>query len=118
MHVKLEISFEHRLPDHVEVAAYYTVSEALTNAARHAQAARVWISLDVVDHALRLSVRDDGVGGADASMGSGLTGLTDRIDALGGTLAIESEHGSGTRIDVEIPLGAAMSRQEPTKRTA
>ena len=83
--VKLDVGFEHRLPDQVEVAAYYTVSEALTNASKHASATRVWVSLRVEDDMLLLSVRDDGVGGADASRGSGLTGLRDRIEALGGT---------------------------------
>ena len=82
--VKLDVSFEHRLPDQVEVAAYYTVSEALTNASKHANAARVWVSLRVEDDMLLLSVRDDGAGGADANRGSGLTGLRDRIEALGG----------------------------------
>jgi signal transduction histidine kinase len=102
--VKLDLGFEHRLPDQVEVAAYYTVSEALTNASKHANATRVWVSL-LVDHdMLRLSIRDDGVGGADANRGSGLTGLRDRIEALGGRIKIESPSGSGTRIEVEIPI--------------
>ena len=103
--VKLEVGFEHRLPDHVEVAAYYTVSEALTNASKHANATRVWVSLRVDHDMLRLSIRDDGVGGADANRGSGLTGLRDRIEALGGQIKIESPSGSGTLIEVEIPIG-------------
>jgi signal transduction histidine kinase len=102
--VKLDMGFEHRLPDQVEVAAYYTVSEALTNASKHANAARVWVSLRVEDDMLLLSVRDDGVGGADASRGSGLTGLRDRIEALGGRIQIESQTGSGTVIAAEIPI--------------
>ena len=102
--VKLDVGFEHRLPDQVEVAAYYTVSEALTNASKHANATRVWVSLRVEDDMLLLSVRDDGAGGADATRGSGLTGLRDRIEALGGRIQIESQTGSGTVIEVEIPI--------------
>ncbi|HEX7144181.1 MAG TPA: GAF domain-containing protein, partial [Gaiellaceae bacterium] len=79
--VKLDMGFEQRLPDHVEAAAYYTVSEALTNASKHANATRVWVSLRVDHEMLRLSIRDDGVGGADSNQGSGLTGLKDRIEA-------------------------------------
>jgi signal transduction histidine kinase len=102
--VKLEVGFQHRLPDQVEVAAYYTVSEALTNASKHANATRVWVSVRVQDDTLLLSVRDDGAGGADASRGSGLTGLRDRIEALGGRMEIESPSGGGTLIEVEIPI--------------
>jgi signal transduction histidine kinase len=108
--VKLDMGFEHRLPDQVEVAAYYTVSEALTNASKHAEATRVWVSLRLEDDILLLSVRDDGVGGADATRGSGLTGLRDRIEALGGTIQIKSPSGSGTLVDVEIPIGAPADR--------
>jgi GAF domain-containing protein len=102
--VKLDVGFEHRLPDQVEVAAYYTVSEALTNASKHANATRVWVSMRVEDDMLLLSVRDDGEGGADATRGSGLTGLRDRIEALGGKIEIKSPSGSGTVIEVEIPI--------------
>jgi signal transduction histidine kinase len=102
--VKLDVGFERRLPDHVEVAVYYTVSEALTNAAKHASATRVWVSLRLERDVLLLSIRDDGVGGADASRGSGLTGLRDRVEALGGRLQIESPRGDGTRIEVQIPV--------------
>jgi signal transduction histidine kinase len=102
--VKLDVGFEHRLPDQVEVAAYYTVSEALTNASKHANATRVWVSLRVEDDTLLLSVRDDGTGGADATRGTGLTGLRDRIEALGGRIQIDSQTGSGTAIEVAIPI--------------
>jgi PAS domain S-box-containing protein len=108
--VKLDMGLEQRLPDHVEVAAYYTVSEALTNASKHANATRVWVSLRVEHDTLRLSIRDDGVGGADPSRGSGLTGLRDRIEALGGRIKIESPSGSGTLIEVEIPIGGLADR--------
>jgi signal transduction histidine kinase len=102
--VKLDVRFEHRLPDPVEVAAYYTVSEALTNASKHANPTRVWVSLRIEEDVLLLSIRDDGVGGADASLGSGLTGLRDRIEALGGTLQVESPKGRGTHIEAAIPM--------------
>jgi signal transduction histidine kinase len=117
--VKLEVGFEHRLPDQVEVAAYFTVSEALTNASKHANATRVWVSLRVEDDTLLLSVRDDGVGGADASRGSGLTGLRDRIEALGGKIEIGSPSGGGTLIEVEIPVaGPADPDREPDEQPA
>ena len=117
--VKLDMGFEQRLPDHVEVAAYYTVSEALTNASKHAKATRVWVSLRVEDDMLLLSIRDDGVGGADSDRGSGLTGLRDRIEALGGRIQIESPSGSGTLIEVEIPIaGPADRHREPDELLA
>ena len=102
--VTLDIRFERRLPDQVEAAAYYTVSEALTNASRHASATRVWVDVQMTDGTLQISIRDDGVGGADPSRGSGLTGLKDRIEALGGRIHIDSAPGTGTHIDVEIPI--------------
>ena len=117
--VKLDVGFEHRLPDAVEVAAYYTVSEALTNASKHASAARVWVSLRVDGDLLLLSIRDDGVGGADPSRGSGLTGLRDRIEALGGTIKIESPPGGGTLIEVEIPIAGPVDQNlEPDEMPA
>ena len=110
--VKLDVGFEHRLPDQVEVAAYYTVSETLTNASKHANATRVWVSLRLDDDMLRLSIRDDGVGDADANRGSGLTGLRDRIEALGGRIKIESPSGSGTLIEAKIPIGGPADRND------
>jgi signal transduction histidine kinase len=117
--VKLDMGFEHRLPDQVEVAAYYTVSEALTNVSKHAGATRVWVSLRVEDDMLLLSIRDDGVGGAEPSRGSGLTGLRDRIEALAGRIKIESPSGSGTLVEVEIPIaGPADPNREPDELLA
>ena len=117
--VELDVPFEDRLPDQVEVAAYYTVSEALTNASKHANATRVWVSLSIEDDVLPLSIRDDGVGGADPRRGSGLTGLRDRIEALGGRIQIESQTGSGTIIEVEIPIaGPADRNREPDELLA
>jgi signal transduction histidine kinase len=102
--VKLDVRFEDRLPDQVEVAVYYAVSEALTNASKHARASRVWVSLRVEEGTVCLAIRDDGVGGADPTRGSGLIGLRDRIEALGGTIEIDSPAGEGTRIDARIPI--------------
>jgi len=104
--VKLNIRCEGRLRDEVEVAAYYVVSEALTNAAKHAGASRVQIDLHLEAETLRLTVVDDGTGGAELGGGSGLIGLKDRVEALGGTIDVASPPGSGTRLDVEIPLPA------------
>jgi signal transduction histidine kinase len=105
--VKLNVRYEGRFPAEVEVAAYYVVSEALTNAAKHAGASQVRIDLGVDEGTLRLSILDDGSGGADPRAGSGLIGLRDRVEALGGLLEIDSPPGSGTRLDVRLPLVAA-----------
>jgi signal transduction histidine kinase len=102
--VKLNVRCERRFPDGIEVAAYYVVSEALTNAAKHADASHVQIDLHVEGGTLYLSIVDDGVGGADPSGGSGLIGLKDRVEALGGAIDVASPPGSGTRLDVGIPL--------------
>ena len=109
--VELDINLDGRLPDHVEVAAYYVVAEALTNAARHARPTVIWVAADVVDGRLRLTVRDDGIGGADPANGSGLTGLTDRVEALGGTITVHSPPSEGTTLQVWLPLSAPA---EPT----
>ena len=87
--VELDMQAEARLPERVEVAAYYVVAEALTNAAKHAQASVIHVSAEMIGHALRLSVRDDGAGGADPVRGNGLTGLKDRVEALGGTITVQ-----------------------------
>jgi signal transduction histidine kinase len=102
--VKLNVRCEGRLSDEVEVAAYYVVSEALTNAAKYANASHVQIDLGAEEETLRLSIVDDGSGGADPSAGSGLIGLKDRVEALSGTIEVNSPPGNGTRLDVEIPL--------------
>jgi signal transduction histidine kinase len=109
--VELDINLDGRLPDHVEVAAYYVVAEALTNAAKHARPTAIWVAADVVDGRLRLTVRDDGIGGADPANGSGLTGLTDRVEALGGTITVHSPPGEGTTLQVWLPLSTPA---EPT----
>jgi PAS domain S-box-containing protein len=102
--VTLSVGVDRRLREPAEVAAYYVVTEALTNVAKHAQASEVMVSAEVEGTNLRLSVEDDGTGGADSRKGSGLTGLVDRVDALGGTMEITSRAGSGTSLVVRIPL--------------
>jgi signal transduction histidine kinase len=102
--VTLHTGVEGRLPDRVEVGAYYIISEALANAAKHAQATAVEISLGHREHALDLSVRDDGIGGADGS-GPGLTGLADRVRALAGTMQLVSPPGHGTHLRISLPTG-------------
>jgi signal transduction histidine kinase len=88
----------------VEVAAYYVVSEALTNATKHAQASVVRVGVQADDGCVWVSIGDDGVGGADPGRGSGLVGLRDRIEALGGTVDIASPAGGGTSLLVKIPI--------------
>jgi signal transduction histidine kinase len=102
--VELDLHAEQRLPEPVEVAAYYVVSEALTNATKHAHASVVNVELDAHDAILQLAIRDDGIGGADPRHGSGLVGLSDRIEALGGTLQVTSPTGKGTTLQIEVPL--------------
>jgi signal transduction histidine kinase len=103
--VKLEVEVDERLADPVEVGGYYVVSEALTNATKHAEASKVEVRARANDGVLELTIDDDGVGGADPAQGSGLTGLADRVEALGGTIAIASPPGEGTSLRVELPLG-------------
>jgi signal transduction histidine kinase len=104
--VKLDVRTHTRLPEPIEVAVYLIASEALANATKHAQASRIDVSLTPHNGSLLLSIRDDGVGGADPARGSGLVGLTDRVEALGGTIEIESAPGGGTSLLVRLPAGA------------
>ncbi len=92
------------LREPVEAAAYFVTAEALTNVAKYARASEASVELATEDDCLRVSVRDDGVGGADPSTGSGLRGLCDRVEALDGRLEIESPPGSGTTLTVKLPL--------------
>ena len=101
--VKLHAQIEDELPDEVEVAAYYVAAEALTNAAKHARASVVNMDVATDDRNLSLVVRDDGVGGALPGGGSGLVGLQDRVEALGGTIKIDSAAGGGTSVAVTLP---------------
>jgi len=102
--VEVDVRGVTRLPEQIEVAAYYVASEALTNAAKHAQASVVRITLEEQDGVFQLSIRDDGVGGADPRKGTGLIGLHDRVEALGGSIDLSSAAGEGTLIVVEFPL--------------
>jgi signal transduction histidine kinase len=102
--VELDIRMSGRPPDRVEVATYYVVSEALTNAAKHAHASLVRVEVETVDRALQVRVHDDGGGGADPSRGSGLVGLKDRVEALGGAFTVQSSIGAGTSVQMELPL--------------
>jgi signal transduction histidine kinase len=111
--VELHLHAERRLPEPVEVATYYVVSEGLTNAAKHAHASVVNVELDAHDAILRLAIRDDGIGGADPGQGSGLLGLRDRIEALGGTLEVTSPAGKGTTLLIEVPLEDHASTVSP-----
>lgn len=102
--VDLAVDLPERLPEHAEIAAYYLVAEALANTNKHAAARQVAARLAVVGDVLRVSVADDGRGGAEPAPGSGLQGLADRVSALGGTFVVDSPHGRGTRVVADIPL--------------
>jgi signal transduction histidine kinase len=105
--VSLDAAVPRRLPESVEVAAYYVVAEALTNAAKHAQASEIIVTVTDDAEVLNLQVRDNGIGGADFGDGSGLIGLKDRVEALGGQLAMSSPVGDGTSLTATIPLHQA-----------
>jgi signal transduction histidine kinase len=106
-HLSLPVSVDiagGRQPELIERTAYFVVAEALANVMKHAGATRAAVHAVVEDGALRVRVSDDGAGGADPRGGTGLTGLIDRVEAVGGTLAVESPPGAGTTIRVELPL--------------
>jgi signal transduction histidine kinase len=102
--VEVHAEVPRRLPEQVEAAAYFVASEALANAVKHASASVVEVAVQVADGTLRLAVRDDGVGGADPGRGSGLIGLVDRVEALGGTIAVTSPAGAGTALSMTLPV--------------
>jgi signal transduction histidine kinase len=102
--VKVQVQAGRRLPEQVEVSAYYVVAEALTNAAKHARASAITVQAEVDGDVLRITVRDDGAGGADLARGTGLTGLKDRVEAIGGRIVLESPPGAGTSLHAELPL--------------
>jgi signal transduction histidine kinase len=105
--VDVHCSLSERLPGPVEVAAYYVVAESLTNVARYSEATKATIRLGREGGCAFVDVEDDGIGGAEPEAGSGIRGLIDRIDALDGSLDVDSEPGEGTRIRVRIPLASA-----------
>jgi signal transduction histidine kinase len=107
--VDLDVQIDRRLPEPVETAAYYSVAEALTNAAKHARATTADIQVAEGDGALHVRVRDNGRGGAGFSHGTGLLGLKDRAEALGGHLRLHSPPGAGTTLEITLPLGPRAS---------
>ena len=111
--VDLQVRVKERLPEPVEVSAYYVIAEALTNAAKHARAATVSVQVEVAADVLILEVRDDGAGGADFTHGTGLAGLKDRVEALGGRIFLDSPPGAGTSLRVELPLAATTAASLP-----
>jgi len=100
--VDVTVRIPARPAERIEIAAYYVVAEALTNVAKHARASHAVVQVDETDGIICISVSDDGVGGADSSRGSGLLGLRDRVDVLGGTMSLHSPP-SGTTLIVELP---------------
>ena len=105
--VELAVRTNARLPELIEVTAYYFVSEALTNAAKHARASTITVLVEAADGILHLLVRDDGIGGADLASGTGLLGLKDRVEAIGGRIFLDSPAGAGTTLRAELPLTEA-----------
>lgn len=103
--VRLDVRAGDRLPEAVEVVAYYVVCESLTNVDRHARAAGATVEISRDGGTVRVEIADDGVGGADTARGSGLRGLADRVEAIGGTLRVWSPAGGGTRVRAELPCG-------------
>jgi signal transduction histidine kinase len=103
MSIELDVPDGERLPQPVETAVYYLVAEALANAAKYASADTVSVTVARRNGSAFIEVADDGIGGADPGKGSGLRGLSDRVEALGGSLAVESAPGLGTRLRAEIP---------------
>jgi signal transduction histidine kinase len=113
--VELHVKIEGRLPEPIEVAAYFVVSEALTNASKHSQAESARVEATVQHGCLHVSIHDNGIGGADPTRGSGLTGLTDRVEAVGGTIVITSQPAHGTSVQVELPVGSDLPPAPPTR---
>jgi signal transduction histidine kinase len=111
--VDLRIRVKERLPEPVEVSAYYVVAEALTNVAKHSRASAVRIEVEIAGDILRVAVHDDGVGGAALARGTGLVGLKDRVEAFGGRIVLHSPPGAGTSLRAELPLTAANDGYTP-----
>ena len=101
--VRISVEIEGRLPEAIEMAAYYLIAESLANTGKYAQASSATVELARSNGDLHVEVADDGIGGADTERGSGLRGLADRVEALGGQLQVWSPHGGGTRLKAEIP---------------
>jgi PAS domain S-box-containing protein len=117
----LDVSVSKRPSEPTETAVYYVISEALANAAKHSRASQISVALTTSRSEIRATIEDDGSGGAEASAGSGLVGLIDRVEALGGRFALDSPPGHGTRISIEMPLIAetidGLGRAPPGSRS-
>ncbi len=116
--VRLDIDAGERPPEPIESAVYYVVAEALTNAARYSRASAVTVTVTLAGPRLRATIEDDGVGGADPRAGTGLTGLGDRVEALGGKLSLESPAGGGTAISVELMVDSGDGGSGETRASA
>jgi signal transduction histidine kinase len=112
--VELDIRVPERLPELTEATAYYVAAEALANAAKHANATAVWIRAETRAGHLQLSVRDDGVGGVDPQAGSGITGLMDRVEGIGGTITISGPAGGGASLRVDLPFAPKPGSMTPS----
>jgi PAS domain S-box-containing protein len=109
--IELDVDVAERPPEPIEIAVYYVVSEALANTAKHGKATEASVTVEASGDLVRATIQDDGVGGAEASGGSGLIGLIDRVEALGGRFALDSPPGKGTQISIELPLAAWASAE-------
>ncbi|MGW4930074.1 sensor histidine kinase [Agromyces sp. NPDC004153] len=107
--VEVDVQAEGRLPELIESTAYFVLSEALANVAKHSGASRAWVRAYVEDGDLELVVRDNGTGGASLDKGTGMLGIADRVDAVGGTLEVDSPPGAGTTLTVRIPLDGPLA---------
>ncbi|MDQ1567218.1 MAG: hypothetical protein QOF96_2098, partial [Actinomycetota bacterium] len=106
--VQLTLAVRDGLPEPVEVAAYYVVSEALTNAAKHASASKIVVDVEADNGVLRVIVSDNGIGGADMRRGSGLLGLKDRVESLDGRIELRNAPGTGTSLTAELPFETSL----------
>jgi signal transduction histidine kinase len=112
--VSLDVEDGRRFPEATEAAIYYVVSESLANATKHSRASEVTVKVRVDAEVVRATVADDGVGGAVLGQSSGLVGLVDRVEALGGTFTLESPIGCGTMVDIELPLDSELITDGPS----
>jgi signal transduction histidine kinase len=118
MPVEVVVELPARLPAPLESAAYFAVAEALTNVVKHAHAQHAWINLSQQGERLSISVRDDGVGGADPAAGTGLRGIERRLSAFDGTLAVESPTGGPTEVVMVLPCVSSLPKTLPSSGTA
>jgi len=105
LNVRLAVTLDERLPRSVEAGAYFVISEALTNVAKHAQTDRAWVTVESIDARLHVTIEDDGTGGAD-TLGSGLVGMRQRVLALDGELSVDASSRGGTAVRAELPCAS------------